>query len=150
MEENTFVEWKDSYSVGIPKIDAQHQELVQLTARLYDACLSGTETARFYFKQAMHDIVQYVNFHFSAEEKLMERIGFPGLPEHKRQHEAFVKKVLEDVKKFESGKAIVPNIFARFLRDWILTHIAEVDKEYGEYVKFFKKESEVEDMVIPS
>ncbi|MDR0629599.1 MAG: bacteriohemerythrin [Treponema sp.] len=131
---DSFIAWKNTYSVGIPKIDEQHQELINLTQRLHEACLSGTEAGRVYFKKAMHDLVNYVTFHFSAEEKLMEKIGFPGLPEHKKEHENFVKKVLEDVKNFEQGKAIVPNSFVRYLRQWILTHIAQTDQEYGIYV----------------
>lgn len=133
MADGSFIAWKDTYSVGIPKIDEQHQELINLTQRLHEACLSGSEMGRFYFKKAMHDLVNYVTFHFSAEEKLMEQIGFPGLPEHKKEHECFVKKVLEDVKNFESGRAIVPNTFVRYLREWILTHIAKTDQKYGIY-----------------
>ncbi|MDR2797603.1 MAG: bacteriohemerythrin [Treponema sp.] len=150
MKESTFITWKDTYSVGIPQIDEQHQELVYLTANLYTACMQGTESGRLYFKQAIHKIVQYVSFHFSAEEKLMERIEFPEFAEHKKQHESFVKKVLEEVKKFEGGKAIVPPIFVRFLRDWILTHIAEEDQKYGDYVRYFKKESVAAEVFISS
>ncbi|MHB9292321.1 putative hemerythrin [Hollandina sp. SP2] len=144
MGDDSFIAWKDIYSVGIPKIDEQHKELINLTQRLYQACLSGSETGKFYFKKAMHDLVSYVTFHFSAEEKLMERIGFPELPEHKKEHESFVKKVLEDVKKFESGRAIVPNTFVRYLREWILTHIAKTDQKYGFYIinSQYKKVSE--------
>ncbi|MDR2393403.1 MAG: bacteriohemerythrin [Treponema sp.] len=148
MKETAFITWKNIYSVGIPKIDEQHQELVQLTADLYAACMQGTESGRLYFKRAVHDIVQYVSFHFSAEERLMERIEFPELAEHKKQHEHFVKKVLEDVKKFETGKGIVPNTFVRFLRDWILTHIAKEDQKYADYLKYAKKEESVADMFV--
>ncbi|MDR2393404.1 MAG: bacteriohemerythrin [Treponema sp.] len=150
MNEITFITWKDTYSVGIPQIDEQHQELVQLTAALYAACTHGTDAGRVYFKQAIHEIVRYIHFHFSAEEKVMERIEFPELAEHKKQHEHFVKKVLEDVKKFESGKAIVPNTFARFLRDWILTHIAQEDQKYGNHIRYFKKESLAAEVFISS
>ncbi|MDR2633314.1 MAG: bacteriohemerythrin [Treponema sp.] len=148
MKETAFITWKDTYSVGIPKIDEQHQELVQLTATLFAACMRGAESGRLYFKQVVHDLVQYVSFHFSAEERLMERIEFPGFAEHKKQHEQFVKKVLEDVKKFESGQGIVPSTFVRFLRDWILTHIAKEDQKYGDYLRYAKKEALVADMFI--
>ncbi|MDR3115756.1 MAG: bacteriohemerythrin [Treponema sp.] len=145
MKEAAFITWKDTYSVGIPQIDKQHQDLVQLTINLYEACMRGAEPRRTYFKQALHEIVGYVRFHFSAEERLMELIEFPDLAEHKKQHEHFVKKVLVDVKQFESGKTIIPNIFVRFLRDWILTHIGKEDQKYGDYIKYAQKESLVAD-----
>ncbi|MDR1030851.1 MAG: bacteriohemerythrin [Treponema sp.] len=134
MGDGNVIEWKSAYSVGISTIDAQHQELINLTNCLNQACINGTETGRVYFKKVMHELVQYVKFHFSAEEKIMERIGFPGLAEHKKEHEDFVKKVLEGVKNFESGKAIVPNTFVRYLLDWIVTHIAKTDQKYGIFI----------------
>lgn len=134
MGDNSLIEWKTVYSVSIPAIDAQHQELINLTNCLNQACMNGTESGRIYFQKVVHELVQYVKFHFSAEEKLMERIGFPGLAEHKKEHEHFVKKVLEGVKNFESGKAIVPNTFVRYLLDWIVTHIAKTDQKYGAYI----------------
>jgi hemerythrin len=51
-----------------------------------------------------------------------------------------VIKVLQDVREFEEGKKFVPNIFVRYLRDWILAHIAVEDKKYAEYIHSLKKQ----------
>jgi hemerythrin len=141
--EEVFVEWEDRYALGIPIVDEQHKELLALTNALYQACRQGDETARLQFKEAVHSTVDYVKFHFSAEEKILERVKYPAIAKHKQEHEGFVKKVLEEVKSFESGKTFIPNAFARFLRDWILTHIALSDKEYTEYITRLKKAGEL-------
>ncbi|MDR0562595.1 MAG: bacteriohemerythrin [Spirochaetaceae bacterium] len=139
MAEEPFVVWEERYSVGIQIIDQQHKELLNLTNTLYNACRKGDEAAKTHFKDVIHSAVEYVKFHFSTEEQIMERISFPELAPHKKEHEAFVKKVLEEVKNFQSGKTFVPNQFVRFLRDWVLTHIAMSDKKYEEYIRRTKK-----------
>ncbi|MDR2807575.1 MAG: bacteriohemerythrin [Spirochaetaceae bacterium] len=139
MEEKLFVEWDNRYSVGIPAIDEQHKELFNLTNNLYSACLQGDKESGEYFKEVIRATVNYVRFHFTAEEKIMMRIQYPELEDHKRDHESFVKKVLDDVKAFEEGHNFVPNTFVRFLRDWVLTHIAVTDKKYAEYILNLKK-----------
>jgi hemerythrin len=147
MQENAFVVWEDRYSVGIPAIDEQHKELLVLTNKLYDACREGEESARGYFKEVIRSAVEYVQFHFTSEERLMERINFPELATHKVQHTQFVKQVLEEVKNFEQGKTFVPNTFVRYLRDWILTHIAMSDIKYAEYIKTLKKQGTLQNFL---
>jgi hemerythrin len=83
--------------------------------------------------------VDYVKYHFSAEEKLLEKIRYPELAHHKKEHESFVKKILDDVQRFQEGKKFVPNVFVRYLKDWILTHIAVEDIKYADYIMALKK-----------
>ncbi|MDR1324807.1 MAG: bacteriohemerythrin [Treponema sp.] len=132
-----FVTWEDRYALGIPFIDAQHKELLRLTNVLFVACQDGS--ANDIFRETIKGTVKYVSEHFSAEEAMMNRIKYPKLAEHKKEHEAFVQKVLEDVRQFESGHSFVPNTFVRFLKDWILTHIAVSDKKYADYIMHIKK-----------
>jgi hemerythrin len=139
MNENIIVEWDDRYLIGIPLIDGQHKELIRLTNSLYESCLQGDETARENFRAAIRESVEYVKFHFGAEEQILKNVQYPEFALHKKEHEDFVKQVLEEVKNFEEGRKFVPNTFVRFLRDWILTHIAMADKKYAAYIMALKK-----------
>jgi hemerythrin len=51
-----------------------------------------------------------------------------------------VIKVLQDVRDFENGKKFVPNLFVRYLKDWILAHIAVEDKKYAEHILALKRQ----------
>jgi hemerythrin len=139
MSEKTIVDWDDRYLIGIPLIDEQHKELIRLTNTLYESCLQGDEAARKKFKRTIQGTVDYVRFHFSAEEQILKNVNYPELASHKKQHEKFVKQVLEEAKNFVEGKKFVPNTFVRFLRDWILTHIAMEDRKYADYIINLKK-----------
>jgi hemerythrin len=148
MANEVFVEWDDRYSVGIPLIDDQHKKLIQMTNDLYNACLEGSEAARVLFREAARSTVDYVKYHFAAEEKILENVKYPGIAAHKKEHESFVMKVLEGVKNFEEGKQFVPNVFVRYLRDWILAHIAVEDKKYADYILGLKRQDALKQRVL--
>ena len=131
----SFVEWEEKYSVHIDTIDEQHKHLIDLTNRLYEACTQDKTTADQYFKDTVKEAVEYVKEHFTTEEELMQKYGYPDFDQHKREHESFVKKILEYVKDFESGKRYVPNNFVRFLQEWLMQHIAVSDKKYEQFFR---------------
>jgi hemerythrin len=141
MEENAFVVWDDRYSVGIPLIDDQHKELIRLTNELYKSCLAGEDAARINFMETVKGTVDYVKYHFNVEEKLLHKVRYPELAEHKKEHETFVKHILSEVQSFQGGKKFVPNVFVRYLKDWILSHIAVADRKYAAYILGLKKQT---------
>jgi hemerythrin len=137
--------WDDKYATGIQLIDNQHKELVSLTNELFHACVDGDEAIGDVFKETMRRMVEYVHFHFGAEQEMMQRVKYPEYPEHKKQHDAFVRSVLESVKDYNEGKKLVPNHFVRSLRDWILSHIALSDKLYVPFIVSQKKKGLITD-----
>jgi hemerythrin len=139
MVEEDFVVWDDRYSVGVTLMDDQHKELLRETNELYRACREGDVAASERFRAVVKSTVDYVKTHFAQEEQIMAKVNYPQLANHKKEHEVFVQKVLEEVKAFEEGKTFVPNNFVRFLRDWILAHIAMEDKKYGAFIADIRK-----------
>ena len=132
------IEWNDRLKLGIPLVDRQHERLVDLTNILHIACLRSAETANHFFIKAAHDAVDYANYHFTTEEKMMIFLEYPGFQNHKKEHENFVKEVLNQEKKFTSDR-FVPNRFVYFLKEWILSHIAVSDKALAVYILGLKR-----------
>jgi hemerythrin len=132
---NEEVQWHSSYSVGIRLIDSQHQELIRMTNALFKSCLQGDKAAREFFKKVIRSAVDYINFHFSTEEKIFVLVNYPLAAAHKKEHESFVAEVVKQSKDFEEGRKFVPNAFARFLKNWVLSHIAISDRKYAEYIQ---------------
>jgi hemerythrin len=148
MQEHNLVEWSDRYRTGISLIDDQHKKLIDMTNALYMGCLEGGEPANVYFRKTVHEAVDYVRFHFTTEEKILERINYPETAAHKKEHENFIKEILLQVQAFQAGKKFVPHMFVRYLRDWILTHIAVSDNLYALYLTEMKKKGTLFSMLM--
>ena len=134
-----FVSWDTSYDVGVPSVDKQHRHLVDLINSLYNACLGERAELDETFRDVMKDLVDYVIFHFKDEESIMEQINYPGVKEHKQKHELFVKEILKSANAYTHGRQLVPNSFARFLRDWLFNHILIDDKAWARHYFAVKK-----------
>ena len=127
------VTWNDVYSVGFEPIDNQHKELVKIINKLFEECKQGGPVAERAFLQTVKEAADYSREHFSNEDNYMAQAGFPKLFEHRKQHDEFLNAVLKSMHEFKAGKSN-PIELARFLKNWLLTHIAESDKQYAPYL----------------
>jgi hemerythrin len=134
-KKSNLVSWSPNLSVGVKAIDDQHKELLKMTNDLFNHCVGDEASERVYFNKIIHSAVDYVKVHFSTEEKIMTALNYPGFREHKKEHDTFVLTVADMAREFNEGKKVSLVVFTRFLKDWILTHIAVSDKKYFEYFK---------------
>ncbi|MDR2211133.1 MAG: bacteriohemerythrin [Spirochaetaceae bacterium] len=142
------VTWHKSYSVNIPLIDAQHKELINLTNKLYRSCLQGRDHSKNVFMEVFRGAVDYVGYHFSTEEKVMERVGYPGYAAHKKEHADFVKAVLKTADELSRGVNPNPLGFVHYLKDWVLTHIAVSDTLLGKHLISLRQQGELQKITL--
>jgi len=128
---NEIIIWETKYETGIGVIDTQHRQLVNLANELYGACLTKGDHVEDAFRVAMKRMVDYVRFHFDAENKLLAAINYPEATNHKKMHDTLVKNIIDASKEYSEGKKFVPNNFVRTLVDWVFSHIAFYDKQYS-------------------
>jgi hemerythrin len=130
------ITWSSTFSVGIKIIDDQLKGLLNLVNDLFNHVTGNEAEEQAYFAKVIQQAVQYVKVHFMTEEKIMIHTKFPGYAEHKKAHDAFVLAVVDNVKNFRSAsKKLALMDFTKFLKEWILTHIAIMDKQYFNYFK---------------
>ncbi|MCL2764217.1 MAG: bacteriohemerythrin [Treponema sp.] len=132
---NELITWTDRFSCGIKLIDEQHRELVNLVNEMFNHVTGNDLQEHNYFNRVINDAVTYVKTHFATEEKLMIATKFDGYAEHKKEHDSFVLAVVENIRDYEAGKRLTLSSFTKFLKDWVLSHIALMDKKYFEYYK---------------
>ena len=132
MDEDS-VAWDDSFSVGFKPIDDQHKVLVNMTNDLFSACKGDIVAADLAFLEIIKKALDYAETHFADEEEYLSEANYPHLDEQKEQHEVFVEEIQKTIDEFEAGN-IEPVYFARYLKKWLLNHIAVYDKRYAPYL----------------
>ena len=85
-------EWNERYSVQVDSIDEQHRELVNMISALHEAMSKGK--SKVVMAPLLEELTRYTKEHFSFEESLMRRAGYPGLEAHRLTHCALVDKVV--------------------------------------------------------
>lgn len=123
-----FVRWHAEFATGVESIDAEHQRLVEMINELYDAMRSGRrqEIVQPLFSR----LTEYVASHFANEEELMLRHQYPGLTEHRQEHQRLAAQVAELWRGGEDASLEVCMELFNFLRSWLNGHILQRDHQY--------------------
>ncbi|HIP53212.1 MAG TPA: bacteriohemerythrin [Chromatiales bacterium] len=132
MENRHFVVWKDDYSVGIESIDNDHKKLLNLINKLQTAI--HYHTGELFERQALDELVNYTKYHFSREEELMQKYGYPELEEHRAEHAKMIAKVGGFVEQYEQKQHGALEDVAEFLKNWLVNHINGTDKRYSAFL----------------
>jgi hemerythrin len=127
------VAWDDSFSVGFKPIDDQHKVLVNMTNELFLACKEDVVAADIAFLEIIKKALDYAETHFADEEAYLSTANYPHLDEQQEQHEAFVEELQKTIEEFEAEN-IEPIYLARYLKKWLLNHIAVYDQRYAPYL----------------
>ncbi len=126
-------QWSDEYAVGVPKIDAQHQELFRTAQEVHKALLKGH--GQDVMVRVFVRLVAYTHKHFTAEEELMEALHYPEIDHHKAMHEEFRAKVKQFCGELSSGRAPLTSQVLKFLETWLSQHICQADRRLGIYMR---------------
>ena len=74
------VTWSDQYSINVGEIDDQHQKILELVNDLHNAVESCIEKETLRVK--LSALVDFTDLHFSTEDQLMKKHGYPGMKAH--------------------------------------------------------------------
>lgn len=127
------IKWRNEYNIGVELIDSQHQTLVNMINQLGTAREEGR--ARDVLKDILVGIVDYTNFHFSAEENHMTEKHYPLLSVHKSQHKVLINQVIKILKDYKTGKTNISDELLKVLQNWLIKHILDHDHQYGNFLK---------------
>ena len=126
-----FLDWSESLSVGVEQIDRQHKWLVKILNTLHDAMLRGSHKRDL--DRVISDLMSYTRYHFSFEEKLMVIAAYPGLQDHRKEHQALVAELEGYSVQLCNGQTLVSIKLLGFLKHWLAHHITEVDRQFGDF-----------------
>ena len=123
------IEWSPTLEIGIPEIDYQHKNLVSMLNAL------GTNIEEGAGKAVIGEVIEaldaYVLTHFASEERLMEKMGYEYIDEHKAEHHRLAETVQRHRAAYAKGECS-PQELLEFLIRWLLNHIAGADSFIAE------------------
>ena len=129
---------KEDFLTGVGAVDAEHVVLLDLTDQV--GALLADENMLFKcadIRQLLKRLEDYTTMHFTHEEQLMEKMGYGGIEEQKKQHRMFVQRLEEftdRVSKLSLGTqdAMIQDLF-EYLQQWLQDHIKVEDMKYARF-----------------
>jgi hemerythrin len=123
--------WNDSFLIGIPEIDKQHEHMFDILNRVEAAMQAGGQKRDVI--RTLSELASYTRYHFSAEENLMRASGFPGTAEHVRRHQTMQSQAEDYTDDIYAGRTVVMLKLLAALKDGLSHHILEDDHRFASY-----------------
>ena len=133
------IEWTRDLELGIPEIDCQHRQLVDLINELYSARYVMDNDA---IRDVLCRVIALVKSHFALEERLMELSGFDqaSAAVHRETHHNFVKSFSDYLRDYDVGRDVAYELQQALFR-WLLHHNQE-DVKYKDAIASYLKSQE--------
>lgn len=121
--------WKDSYRLGVERIDNQHMELFHMTENLVNAVENGASVE--VYQEILGFLKDYVIYHFKDEEAYQASIHYSGLEDHRKEHQQFTQTVLNYEKLLtENGfNNKTMKDLAGVVTTWLIYHVTDSDQK---------------------
>ena len=128
-----FIEWHPNYSVGVATLDGQHKKVVGMINKLL--ANPDVDVRSETVSDVLGELTAFAFEHFREEERLLEEHGYPGLPEHKEEHRAFRRKVVDLCRAATSHAESVPSDLLEFIGRWWIEHVLASDMRYSSFLE---------------
>lgn len=121
--------WKDSYRLGVERIDEQHKELFRMTEDLVNAVQRGASVTEY--QKVLEFLQDYVIYHFRDEEAYQASIQYEGLAAHQAEHRQFTQTVQQYEKRLtENGfEEKTMKDLAGTVTAWLIYHVVDTDQK---------------------
>lgn len=132
------IDWSDEYKLGLPAIDTDHRELMDLCNEFLDAVEADAPLAAL--AAILDRMVLRTRAHFLAEERMLDRHSYPGLAIHKAEHDRMLVQAEMLRTRFNEARQEedllkVTSDTADFLQFWLLDHIRTKDRPYRPFLR---------------
>ncbi len=128
----SLITWtKEQFGTNVTVADDQHKVLFGMLNDLHDAVPGGD---RAVIGEKLDTLINYVVEHFAEEERLMTETGYPGYANHKAEHTKLLETCGGVAAKFKAGELDITQDTTAFVKDWLVSHIPNVDMYYGPHL----------------
>jgi hemerythrin len=129
----TLIEWKDEFCTGIPDVDFEHRQLVELINGLYAAMQRKEEPGRV--MQFLGQIFARISVHFALEEKIMRDLHYDEYEDHKTDHEQLLDELRDIMDEYEESATFSDEAFSRRIEHWFVQHFRTRDARLHRHLR---------------
>ncbi len=128
-------QWNPDLALGVPTVDAQHQEIFRRINRLLESARNGE--GRKELADTLEFLTQYVVQHMAAEELIMIRAAYPEYAAHRQQHLDFMNQVFQLKLQFDREGASTDLVLKvqKELTGWLRVHIQKEDRKLASFMQ---------------
>ena len=119
------LDWKEDFRIGVDAADADHRELVDTINRLHDEFDDPGHPRDA--ASLIADVLGAVAAHFSDEEVLMRTRGYPGLDQHKQDHDRLLDELRDMMEAFAGADEPDSVELSLRLEPWFARHFHSYD-----------------------
>jgi hemerythrin len=124
------LQWKPSFSLGIPAVDLEHRKLIGMINDVY-ARIDDEHDAES-VQIALADIHAGISAHFALEERVMREAAYPEYAAHKDNHEDLLDQIRDMMDSYADQPETGREMLRRSLSDWFGQHFATFDARLHE------------------
>ena len=128
----TLIEWRDEYSLGIPSVDHEHRELIDLINATHARLQADAQHGEV--EDFLGEMFARISAHFALEERTMLALGYGEYWEHKDDHERLLDGLRDIMDDFEASDAFDADVLATRLDDWFTIHFRTFDARLHRHV----------------
>ena len=119
------LEWKDEFSVGVPEVDYEHRELIELINNLHAELQRGESDITV--EDFLGEIFAKISAHFALEEKIMRERNYDEYEDHKAAHESLLEEIRDMMDAYEDDARFDQEKLADSLNTWFTEHFKTKD-----------------------
>lgn len=118
----SLIEWRKEFETGIPGVDHEHRELVDLINRLHEHMASGADKARV--AEFLGEVFARIAAHFALEESIMRKHAYDEYEAHKAEHERLLDEIRDIM---DSASTAYASSLSTVVHDWFVNHFKSKD-----------------------
>lgn len=139
-----YLEWRDTWTLDVGFMDEDHRALSSMLNRLARDYGSGRGLPPYPMRrpdappllEALAELDQCTRGHFQREEEVMRTDAYPGLADHKSEHDQLLAELSMLIRTLRgSGRQWLDVDLLDSLKDWFLGHVLEMDRELADFLK---------------
>jgi hemerythrin len=124
------LEWSESYSVGLPQFDQDHEHMFTVLNYLHNAMRCGQDPV--IISGSLEELWLHTERHFRAEETFMQAMHYPGFAAHKSEHLSVLLQMANLKERYEHGEAHLNSELIELLLN-SLEHIEGSDQRAADF-----------------